>query len=137
MQRSKQQALFFLLGAVLVGGALGFTADQMLNQKSRKSGWAPRQRMYEDLGMTEVQRIRADSILDEQNCQLGAVMKPMRPIIDSIRSAGRKQMDAILTPEQLAKIEMRRAEMARRDSVEKVRRDSVAATKKITVTCRN
>ena len=136
MQRSKQQALFFLLGAVLVGGALGFTADQMLNQKGRKS-YAPRQRMYDDLGMTDVQRVKADSILDEQNCQLSAIMKPVRPVIDSIRSSGRKQMDAILSTEQLAKLEMRRAEMARRDSLEKVRRDSVAATKKITVTCRN
>jgi hypothetical protein len=136
MQRSKQQALFFILGAVLVGGALGFTADQMLNQKSRKS-YAPRQRMYEDLGMTEAQRVRADSILDEQNCQLSAVMKPVRPVIDSIRTSGRKQMDAILTVEQLTKLETRRAEMARRDSLERVRRDSVAATKKITITCKN
>jgi Spy/CpxP family protein refolding chaperone len=135
MQRSKQQALFFLLGAVLVGGALGFTADQMMNQKSKS--WAPRQRMYEDLGMTEAQRSRADSLLDEQNCQLGAVMKPVRPVIDSIRGAARKQMDAILTPEQLAKLELRRAEMARRDSVEKARRDSVAATKKTSITCKN
>ncbi len=136
MQRSKQQALFFLLGAVLVGGALGFTADRMWGDKPHGS-WGPRPRMYNDLEMTDAQRVRADSLLDEQNCQLGAVMKPVRPIIDSIRAAGRKQMDAILTPAQLAKLEMRRAEMARRDSLEKVRRDSVAATKKSAVTCRN
>ena len=136
MQRSKQQALFFLLGAVLVGGALGFTVDRIWGDKPRGS-WGPRQRMYSDLEMTDAQRVRVDSLLDEQNCQLGAVMKPVRPIIDSIRGAGRKQIDASLTPAQLAKLELRRAEMARRDSVEKVRRDSVAATKKFTISCRN
>ena len=136
MERSKQQALFFVLGAVLVGGALGFTADRMLGDK-HTGNWGPRQRMYTDLDMTEAQRVRADSLLDEQACQLGAVMKPVRPIIDSIRSAGRRQMDAILTPPQLAKIEARRAEMARRDSLDKARRDSVATTKKTTISCRN
>jgi hypothetical protein len=30
MQRSKQQALMFLLGAVLVGGAVGFSADRYI-----------------------------------------------------------------------------------------------------------
>jgi hypothetical protein len=30
MQRSRSLALMFLLGALLVGGALGFTADRVL-----------------------------------------------------------------------------------------------------------
>jgi hypothetical protein len=30
MQQSKNLAITFLLGAVLVGGALGFTADRMM-----------------------------------------------------------------------------------------------------------
>ena len=136
MQRSKQQALMFLLGAVLVGGALGFTADQVWNQKSRKS-WAPRQRMYDDLALSDAQRIAMDSLLDEQNCQVGAVMKPVRPRLDSIRAAARQQMTSILNADQQARLEFRRAEMARRDSVEKARRDSIAATRKSTVTCRN
>ncbi|MEK7403452.1 MAG: hypothetical protein AABZ80_13940 [Gemmatimonadota bacterium] len=136
MQRSKQQAMMFLLGAVLVGGVLGFTADQMWNQKSRRS-WAPRQRMYDDLELTGAQRITMDSLLDDQNCQMGAVMKPVRPVLDSIRGTARQQMSSILTPEQVLKLETRRAEMARRDSLEKVRRDSIAATRKNTIACRN
>ena len=31
MQRSRSLALMFLLGALLVGGALGFTADRVLS----------------------------------------------------------------------------------------------------------
>ena len=135
MTRSKQQAMMFLLGAVLVGGALGFVADRTLNDKPKS--WAPRQRFYNDLAMTDAQRASADAVLDEQNCQISAVMKPIRPILDSIRGAGRKQLDALLTPEQLIKLEARRSEMARRDSLEKTRRDSIAATKKTLPSCRN
>lgn len=136
MTRSKQQAMMFLLGAVLVGGALGFSADRVFGDSKRKS-WAPRQRMYEDLSLSETQRTAMDSLLDEQNCQIGAVMKPVRPRLDSIRSSARQQMAQLLTPEQVAKLELRRQDMARRDSLEKVRRDSVAATRKPVTTCRN
>lgn len=136
MQRSKQQALMFLLGAVLVGGALGFTADQMWNQKSRKT-WAPRQRFYDDLELSQTQRVRIDSLLDEQNCQIGAVMKPVRPKLDSIRASGRQQVAAVLTPVQQARLEARRQEMVRRDSVEKARRDSIAATRTTSINCKN
>ena len=30
MQRSKQQAIMFLLGAVLVGGVVGFSAERVI-----------------------------------------------------------------------------------------------------------
>jgi len=136
MTRSKQQAMMFLLGAVLVGGALGFSADRVLNNDKPRN-WEPRQRMYEDLALTEAQRVTMDSLLDEQNCRVGAVMKPVRPHLDSIRSLARQQMAQILTPGQVAKLESRRQEMARRDSLERVRRDSVAATRKSLTSCRN
>lgn len=136
MQRSKQQALFFLLGAVLVGGALGFTADRMMADRHHGPS-AGRQRFYDNLDMTDAQRIRGDSMLDEQNCQVNAVMKPVRPVLDSIRASFRQQWSAILEPGQLTKLEGMRAEMARRDSLDKARRDSVAATRKTTISCRN
>ena len=135
MTRPKQQAMMFLLGAVLVGGALGFAADRVTSGKQRS--WAPRQRFYEDLELTEAQRTMVDSLLDEQNCQISVVMKPVRPILDSIRGAARQQMVTILNAEQVGKLEARRAEMARRDSVEKARRDSVSTTKRTQTLCRN
>ncbi|HEX7940094.1 MAG TPA: hypothetical protein VF483_13990, partial [Gemmatimonadaceae bacterium] len=113
--------MMFLLGAVLVGGALGFVADRVTTNDQRS--WAPRQRMYDDLELTEAQRVTMDSLLDEQSCQIGAVMKPVRPRLDSIRGAARQQMTSLLKPDQVAKLEARRSEMARRDSLEKVRRD--------------
>jgi hypothetical protein len=115
MQRSKQQAMMFLLGAVLVGGVLGFSADRVLadNQKH----WAPRMRMYDDLGLSAEQRTTMDSVLDERNCQIGAVMKPVKPQLDSIKKAAHQQVLQVLTPEQRGMLEQRVQEMAKRDSV--------------------
>jgi len=125
MQRSKQQAVMFLLGAVLVGGVLGFSADRVFH--SGPKGWPSRTRMYDDLQLTEAQRLRMDSLLDDRNCQIGAIMKPVRAHLDSIKEGAHQQMLQILTPDQQQKLEMRRSEMVRRDSIEKARRDSIAA----------
>ena len=42
LERSKAQAIFFLLGAVLVGGALGFTANRAFEQRGphQRSTWS-------------------------------------------------------------------------------------------------
>ena len=135
MQRSKQQALMFLLGAVLVGGVLGFSADRVFQEKPKH--WIPRIGMYNDLGLSEAQRTAMDSLLDARNCQIGAVMKPVSAQLDSIKKAAHQQVLQILTPPQRDKFESRRRDMQRRDSVEKARRDSTrAATTKSTITCR-
>jgi hypothetical protein len=126
MQRSKQQALMFLLGAVLVGGVLGFSADHVLNDKPKH--WVPRMRMYDDLGLSAAQRTSMDSVLDERNCQIGALMKPVRPQLDSIKAAAHQQVVQILTPEQRQLLDRRIEEMATRDSAR-------AATK-TTPTCK-
>jgi Spy/CpxP family protein refolding chaperone len=118
MQRSKQQALMFLLGAVLVGGVLGFSADRVFHDKPKH--WAPRMRMYDDLELSEAQRSRMDSLLDDRNCQIGAVMKPVKSQLDSIKKAAHQQVLQILTPEQRQKLEARVQEMAKRDSARAV-----------------
>ena len=136
MQRSKQQALMFLLGAVLVGGVLGFSADRVMADKQKH--WSPRQRMYRDLKLSEAQQVTMDSLLDDSNCQISAVMKPVRPQIEAIRKAQHQEILRILTPEQQGVMEMRQQEMARKDSLSKARRDSIrAATKKTQTVCVN
>ena len=136
MTRSKQQALMFLLGAVLVGGVLGFSADRVLGHDNAKH-WAGRLRMYDDLALTQEQRSRMDSLLDDRNCQINAVMKPVRPQLDSIKDVAHQQMLQILTPEQQTKLEARRREMQVRDSLEKARRDSIrASTNTKPIVCR-
>jgi hypothetical protein len=126
MQRSKQQALMFLLGAVLVGGVLGFSANHLFEADTR-SPWTGRMRMYDDLALSEAQRVQMDSLLDERNCQINVVMTPVRPQLDSIKAVAHQQVLQILTPVQRSKLDARKQEMQRRDSAEKVRRDSAAA----------
>lgn len=135
MQRSKQQALMFLLGAVLVGGVLGFSADRVIQDKQKH--WGPRTRMYNDLGLSEAQRARMDSLLDDRNCQINAVMKPVRPQLDSIRNAAHQQVLSILHPDQQSLLELRVQENARKDSVSRARRDSIRAANKTTPVCSN
>ena len=120
MQRSKQQALMFLLGAVLVGGALGFSADRVFGRDPSQH-WARRQAFYDDLGLSESQRSTMDSLLDDRNCQISAVMKPVRPQLDSIRQAAHQQVLQVLTPTQREKLERRRKEM---DKSQSERRDA-------------
>ena len=113
MERPKQQALLFLLGALLVGGVLGFSAERVL-RKDDPTPAARRLAFYDDIGLTAAQRPAMDSLLDERNCRMDSVVKTIQPTIDSIKAASRVRMDRILTPEQHARIEQRRKDDAAR-----------------------
>lgn len=117
MQRSKQQALMFLLGAVLVGGALGFSADRVFGRDAT-THWARRQAFYDDLGLSNAQRATMDSLLDARNCQISTLMKPMRPQLDSIRESAHRQVLQVLTAPQREKLEARRKEIDEREKRE-------------------
>ncbi|CAN5214959.1 hypothetical protein BH09GEM1_BH09GEM1_14460 [soil metagenome] len=125
MERPKQQALAFLLGAVLVGGVVGFSADRMFRQTDLTLE-ARRQRMYDDLGLVQGQRVALDSVFDASNCQLDQLYSPLQPSYDSIKTTRRSQMNAILTPEQRTRLEARRKD-------DDVRRD--AERKRIKAVC--
>ena len=91
----------FLLGALLVGGVLGFSAERVLGHDPRRDdSWYHRIGMYDDLGLTATQRAAMDSVLDERNCQMRALMQRVKPQSDSIKAAGQAQMLRIMTPEQ-------------------------------------
>jgi Spy/CpxP family protein refolding chaperone len=119
MQRPKQQALTFLLGALLVGGVVGLSADRVFRSNDNSMA-ARREALYEDLGVKGEQRAALDSVFDDANCQLDALFKPLQPALDSIKYARRQAMNALLTPEQRTKLEARRKDDdARRDSERK------------------
>jgi Spy/CpxP family protein refolding chaperone len=119
MQRSKQQALMFLLGAVLVGGVLGFSADRMLRQERFAAAFGPRTKFYDELGVSEAQRAKLDSIAFAQDCAIKAALKPQKSVVDSIRDQFRAQSRQVFTPEQIVKLEEHRKEVdARRQARE-------------------
>lgn len=107
MDRPKQQAIAFLLGAVLVGGVVGFSADRIL-RRDEMSIAQKRKAMYDDLDMSAAQRSAMDSLFDARNCQYDAIFRPVQPALDSLRSATRDKMNQILTAEQRAKLDTRR-----------------------------
>lgn len=121
MQRSKQKALMFLLGALLVGAILGFSADRVFRDGAPTRG---RQAMYDDLGLTAAQRAAMDSLLDQRHCQIARTLATVEPKLDSIRASARAQMDRLLTPEQRTRLEARRAKW-RKDGRKDGRRSHV------------
>jgi Spy/CpxP family protein refolding chaperone len=122
MKRSKQQALLFLFGALLVGAVLGFSADRVFGRGDRGTPAARRQAMYDDLQLTAVQRAAMDSLLDQRHCQIARTLATVEPRLDSIRASAREQMDRLLTPDQRARLEARRAKW-RKEGGKEGRRD--------------
>jgi hypothetical protein len=128
MVRSKQQSLMFLLGAVIVGGVLGFSADRVVAASKAPRSWAQRNSLYDELGVTGAQRTKIDSLLDESSCVVDSLWKPIKPAMDSLMARRKQDWLALLTPDQRAKLAARESRFkARQDSVEKARAADRAA----------
>ena len=120
MQRPKQQAIAFLLGAVLVGGAVGFSADRMFHRTDMSIA-DKRTAMYDDLDLQPTQRSAMDALFDARNCQYDSIFHPIQPALDSLRVATRAQMNQILTADQRTKLDTRRKDDDTRRGVERRR----------------
>jgi hypothetical protein len=121
MQRSKQQALMFVLGAALVGGALGFSADRYMVHEKVVSQFGPRAKFYDAIGLTETQRATLDSLAFQQECAMKTVLAPHDSALKTIRTRFRTQRDSVFTKEQMAKLEQRRKEMQARIEAEQAK----------------
>ena len=120
MERPKQQALAFLLGALLVGGVLGFSADRVFRQEQLTPAQR-RAQFYEHIGITAQQRPMMDSLLDARNCRMDSVVKTIQPALDSIKAASRTHIDRLLTPDQHARLEARRKDDQARHAADRQR----------------
>ncbi len=107
MERSKQHALMFLLGAVLVGGALGFTADRVIvhDREGAVTEQETRARFYNALALDASQRAEFDSILTGRDTEFREALAPVRPHLKEIKERARTAMRSHLTPEQKARFE--------------------------------
>jgi Spy/CpxP family protein refolding chaperone len=124
MERPKQQALAFLLGAVLVGGVVGFSADRVFHRDDTSVA-AKRKAMYDDLDLQPAQRAAMDSLFDARNCKYDSIFNAIRPAFDSLKTDTRARTDAILTPEQRTKLESRRKDHDAKDEAERKRIQAV------------
>src|SRR5260221_8378156 len=119
MERPKQQALAFLLGALLVAGVLGPCTDRVFRHDDSTIA-SRRKALYDDLALSGTQRATMDSVLDDSNCQLETLLRPVQPAMNSIKMARRVAINAILTPQQRSRTHARRKEAdARRDAERK------------------
>lgn len=136
MERSKGYALMFLLGAFIAGGALGFTADRVMDAKRghERGSRAYRQRMAEELSLTPQQQASIDSLIEQKHRQIIALYKPVKPQLDSIALLARDVSDSthaqikrLLNPDQQQKLDRMRA-AAQRDLADRRGRDSALRT---------
>lgn len=102
-----RQAFAFLLGATLVGGVLGFTADRLVARDRLCPRWgdqAAMRRVFGDqLALNTSQRAAVDSILDAKHRQIAALVRPVQPQIDSVSEHAAGLIRALLvTPDQKA-----------------------------------
>jgi hypothetical protein len=107
MQSSKQLAMTFLLGAVLVGGALGFTADRVILRDRMCTGQTRdvRALLSERLALTAEQEHKVDSILDDRHKRYEVVLAPIRESLDSVRLRARAQIRLLLDEDQVPRFD--------------------------------
>jgi hypothetical protein len=121
MQRTKQQALMFLLGAALVGGAVGFSADRYMGHEKFAAQYGPRAKFYDEMGLSAQQRNTLDSLAFQQDCTIRTLLAPQKPALDSIKARFQRQRDSVFTKDQLAKYDARRKEMTARREAEQAK----------------
>ncbi len=120
MTRTKRLALAFYVGAVAAGAAAGITADRWILRERLVSRWEDPRAARDDfaarLRMDATQRAALDTILDDRNRQIDALMAPVEPQADSVHVATRQKIRSLLTPEQQATYDemQREREAARR-----------------------
>jgi Spy/CpxP family protein refolding chaperone len=135
MERSKGYAVMFLLGAFVAGGALGFTADRVIDVKHGRDvrgARASRQRMAEELKLTPQQQTSVDSLIEQKHRQIVTLYKPIKPQLDSIAVQARvvsdsthEQIKRLLNPDQQIKLDKMRV-AARRELAERRGGDTTA-----------
>lgn len=137
---SKHTALAFLLGALLTGGALGFTAARVMGREPRtpRTYETVREQLARTLELSPEQRARFDTILDRRDHKVDSLMAPLdaqmdllRPAIRAVRDSARLELRAVLSSAQQREYDRYLAEMrerARRDSANTARRRGSTAT---------
>lgn len=114
MQGSKKNlALMFLLGATLMGGALGFAADRYILRDRlcapKLSERQLREGFYNEVGLTGEQRLAWDELLDERQKAMSAARATIKPKTDSIMERYREKTMQLLSADQRARVEQWRA----------------------------
>lgn len=128
--RGRWVAILVLLLVALAGGLAGVALDRLVLLPRHAGAHGPggrhgghmrapphererafRDRMARELGLSDSQRVRIDSLMQQQLREVRAVRQATQPRLDSIIEGTRSRIDSVLTPEQREKART----MARRD----------------------
>lgn len=126
---TRSLALAFVLGALLVGGVLGFTADRVLGRDDACSRYFTRSelrnRFADRLELTSAQRVKVDSILDTKRAAMDSIQAPAKSAMNAVSDTATRRIEAVLDAKQRATFAGMRADRDRRDradSVDRVKR---------------
>ena len=127
MHRSTRSvALAFVLGALLVGGVLGFTADRVLGRDDACSRYFTRselrKRFADRLELTPVQRAKVDSILDVKRSAMDSIQAPVKAAMTSVSDLATRRIEAVLDARQRQEFAEMRADRDRRDREDSAQR---------------
>ena len=123
---TRSLALAFVLGALLVGGVLGFTADRVLGRDDACSRYFTRselrKRFADRLELTDAQRVKVDSILDTKRVAMDSIQAPVREAMAAVSDATTRRIESVLDAKQRATFAEMRADRDRRDKADSLQR---------------
>jgi len=123
---TRSLALAFVLGALLVGGVLGFTADRVLGRDDACSRYFTRselrKRFAERLELTDAQRVKVDSILDTKRAAMDSIQAPVKAAMNAVSDSATRRIEAVLDAEQRTTFAEMRADRDRRDRADSASR---------------
>lgn len=123
---TRSLALAFVLGALLVGGVLGFTADRVLGRDDACARYFTRselrKRFADRLELTPVQRAKVDSILDTKRSAMDSIQAPVKAAMTAVSDSATRRIEAVLDPRQRKEFADMRADRDRRDREDSVQR---------------
>ena len=115
MRQSKQLALMFLLGALLVGGALGFAADRAVVRRQSPRWGDPRAMrtlFSNELALDDQQRSDVQhGVRRDVGTRFTALLRPVRPQLDSVSDSANARIRLMLKPDQRQKFDALHQEM--------------------------
>ncbi len=120
--RSRRLAAAVVVAAVLAGGALGVAADRLVLASRPTQAARGLDAFAAELGLSRQQRNAVDSIMDARRRAIETAVAPVRPQLDSIRAAGRRDIRQRLTAAQQARYDAYVARLERQERADAVRR---------------
>jgi Spy/CpxP family protein refolding chaperone len=124
-------ALLLLAVTFAVGGLTGAALNQAVGAREAPAEATaaeppteqPRRSIFDGLGLTEAQRAHVDAVLAERRHRLETLWREHEPRMHAVMEETNARINEVLTPDQVAELERRRAERRERRAAEQRAQD--------------